>query len=83
MYEPESEKEHSESEFYYPDEYPEEIHDNENTGEVQPLQNSQDEIENLVSGQQGVNTIKKTRGDVNTFDRYLTSVGRNNIVLES
>ena len=68
MYESELEEEHSESEFYYPDDTISEgliFTDENQRSESQPLQNSQEEIDNFVSGQKSANTVKKTRSDIN------------------
>ncbi len=65
MYESESEKVHSESELYYPedtisgDEAVFNATDENQKSEAPALQNSQEEIENIVSGQKSANTAKK------------------------
>lgn len=83
MYESESEEEHSESEFYYPDDTTSEdlfFTDDNQRSENQPLQNSQEEIESFVSGQKSANTVRKTRSDIKTFERYLTSIRKNKVI---
>ena len=77
-----NEEEHSESEFYYPDEYKfldngdltetnnERVGDRENEG------NSQEEIETFVKEQKSENTTKKTVSDMKTFHRYLSSISK-------
>ncbi len=62
------------SEFYYPediisgDEAVFNGTDENQKSEAPALQNSQEEIENFVSGQKSANTVKKTRSDINTFE---------------
>ena len=75
-----NEEEHSESEFYYPDEY--EFLDNgdltetnnERVGDRENEGNSQEEIETFVREQKSENTTKKTVSDMKTFHRYLSSI---------
>ena len=79
-----NEEEHSESEFYYPDEYEfldkgdltetnnEQVGDRENEG------NSQEEIETFVKERKSENTTKKTVSDMKTFHRYLSSISKGN-----
>ena len=76
------EEEHSESEFYCPDEL--EFQDNgeltetnnERVGEKENEGNSQEEIETLVKEQKSENTTKKTVIDMKTFQRYLSSISK-------
>ena len=62
------EEEHSESEFYYPDEL--EFQDN---GELTGTNNK---IETFVKEQKSENTTKKTVSDMKTFQRYLSSISK-------
>ena len=86
MYRSESEQEHSENEFYQPedtspgDEAVFNATDENQKSEAPALQNSQEEIENIVSGQKSANTAKKTRSDINTFERYLASIGKRTVI---
>ena len=74
-----NEEEHSESEFFYPDEY--EFLDNgdltetnnERVGDRENEGNSQEEI---VKEQKSENTTKKTVSDIKTFHRYLSSISK-------
>ena len=83
MYESESE-EHSESEFYYPedtisgDEAAFNATDENQKSEAPALQNSQEETDNFVCGQKSANTVKKTRSDINIFD--LASIGKRTVI---
>ena len=54
--------------------------DKNQKSEAPTLQNSQEEIENFVSGQKSANTAKKTRSDINTFERYLASIGKRTVI---
>ena len=73
------EEEHSESEFYYPDEL--EFQDNsdltetncERLGERENDRNSQEEIDTSVKEQKSENTTKKTVSGVKIFQRYFSS----------
>ena len=80
-----NEEEHSESEFYYPDEY--EFLDNgdltetnnERVGDRENRENegnSQEEIETFVKEQKSENTTKKTVSDMKTFHCYLSSISK-------
>ena len=79
------EEEHSESEFYYPDEL--EFQDNgeltetnnERVGEKENEGNSQEEIETFVKEQKSENTTKKTVSDMKTFQRYLSSISKGDV----
>ena len=76
------EGEHSESEFYYPDEHEfldngdltetnnERIADRENEG------NSREEIETFVKEQKSENATKKIVSDMKTFHSYLSSISQ-------
>ena len=76
------EEDHSESEFYYPDEF--EFLDNgdltetnnERVGDRENVGNSQEEIETFVKEQKSENTTKKTVSDMKTFHRYLSSISK-------
>lgn len=83
-----SDDEHSESEFYYPDEL--QFHEenevlNEGSDRVGAGQhennNSQEEIEAFVNEQKSKNTARKTASDLNTFQRYLASIDKGNVQL--
>ena len=79
------EEEHSESEFYYPDEL--EFQDSsdltetyyERVGERENEGNSQEEIETIVKEQKSENTTKKTVRDMKTFQRYLSSISKGDV----
>ena len=79
------EEEHSESEFYYPDEL--EFQDSsdltetnyERVGERENEGNSQEEIETFVKEQKSDNTTKKTVSDMKTFQRYLSSINKGDV----
>ena len=80
MYESESEEEHSESEFYYADDtISKDIFLLTKTRGVKanPCKTAR---KSFVSGQKSVNTVKKTRSDIKTFERYLTSIGKNKVI---
>ena len=77
-----SEDEHSDSEFYYPDE----LESHEENGEATALsgyeqlyENSREEIESFVKEQTSENTTGKTFSDMKTFQRYLSSVNKGNV----
>ena len=65
-----SEDEHSDSEFYYPDELDSHKEDSEATEE---------EIESFVKEQTSENATGKTFSDMKTFQRYLSSVNKGNV----
>ena len=70
-----SEDEHSDSEFYYPDELESHKEDSKATalsGYEQVYENSQKKIESLVKEQTSENTTRKTFSDLKTFQRYLS-----------
>ena len=75
------EEEHSESEFYYPDEL--QFQDNsdltERVGERENEGNSQEEIKTFVKEQLSENTTKKTVSDMKTFQRYLSSINKGDV----
>ena len=69
---------HSESEFYYPDEF-EDGKNKENTP-VSELQKEQDDFtladaQDFILGQRTENTVKKTQYDLNVWRRYFRSIG--------
>ena len=69
---------HSESEFYYPDEF-EDGKNKENT-RVSELQKEQDDFtladaQDFILGQRTENTVKKTQYDLNVWRRYFRSIG--------
>ena len=79
-----SEDEHSDSEFYYPDE----LESHEENGEATALsgfeqlyENSREEIESFVKEQKSENTTRKTFSDLKTFQRYFSSVNKGNVEL--
>ena len=76
-------EEHSESEFYYPDEYEFDGDltetNNEQVGERENEGNSQEEIETFVKEQKSENTTKKTVSDMRTFHRYLSSIRKSDV----
>ena len=77
-----SEDEHSDSEFYYPDEF--ECHKENSeasafSGYEQVYENSQEEIEGFVKEQKSENTTRKTFSDMKTFQRYLSSVSKGSV----
>ena len=76
-------EEHSESEFYYPDEYEFDGDltetNNERVGERENERNSQEEIETFVKEQKSENTTKKTVSDMRTFQRYLSSISKSDV----
>ena len=77
-----SEDEHSDSEFYYPDELDSHKEDSEATafsGYEQVYENIQEEIESFVKEQTSENTTGKTFSDMKTFQRYLSSVNKGNV----
>ena len=66
--------EHSESEFYYPDE----LSDNELLEKANSLETklvSDENIKKIVVGQKQENTVKKTKYDMNVFFKFLREVG--------
>ena len=77
-----NEEEHSESEFYYPDEY--EFPDNgdltetnnERVGDRENEGSSQEEIETFVKKRKSENTTKKSVSNMKTFHRYLSSISK-------
>ena len=76
-----SEDEHSDSEFYYPDELDSHKEDSEATalcGYEQVYENSQEEIESFVKEQTSENATGKTFSDMKTFQHYLSSVNKGN-----
>ena len=79
------EEEHSESEFYYPDELEFQNNgeltetNNERVGEKENEGNSQEEIETFVKEQKSENTTKKTVSDMKTFQRYLSSISKGDV----
>ena len=89
-----SDEEHSESEFYYPDEL--EFHENfeekEETTSIsceradadqrEGNNCSQEEIESFIKEQKSENTVRKTASDMKTFNRYLSSINKNVQVLD-
>lgn len=80
-----SEEYYSESEFYYPEEIEHDeghVSDSDNN-EVSAESNSQDEINAFINEQKSANTIKKTRSDMNVFDRYMKSIGKENVNIEN
>ena len=75
-----SEEEHSDSEFYYPDEDDKlATHETKssNTNEEKES-NSQEELLNFVKEQKSKNTERKTKSDINTFRRFLVGIGKEN-----
>ena len=79
-----SEDEHSDSEFYYPDELESHKEDSEATalsGSEQVYENSQEEIESFVKEQTSENTTRKAFSDMKVFRRYLSSVNKGNVYL--
>ena len=89
-----SEGEHSESEFYYPDEleFQKNFDEKEKTTSIsceradadQSEENnaSQEEIETFIKEQESENTVRKTASDMKTFNRYLSSINKNVQVLD-
>ena len=77
-----SEDEHSDSEFYYPDELHESHEENSKdtalSGYEQVYENGQEEIESSVNKQKSENTTRNTYSDMKTFQRYLSSVNKGN-----
>ena len=77
-----SEDEHSDSEFYYPDELHESHKENSEdtalSGYEQVYENGQEEIESSVNKQKRENTTRKTFSDMKTFQHYLSSVNKGN-----
>ena len=80
-----SDDEHSESEFYYPDEL-EFQEENEVTsvnykrvGAGEKEGNSQEEIETFIKAQKSENTTRKTVSDMKTFQRYLSSINKGSV----
>ena len=79
-----SEEEHSDSEFYYPDELESHKENGEATalsGYEQLYENSREEIESFVEEQKSENTTRKTFSDMKTFQRYFSSVNKGNVEL--
>ena len=79
-----SEDEHSDNEFYYPDELDSHKEDSEATafsGYEQVYENSQEEIESFLKEQTSENTTGKTFSDMKAFRRYLSSVNKGNVYL--
>lgn len=74
MYEPKSEVELSKSDFYYPDKYPTEVYTK--------CKNGENKIKNFYLVKRAPQ-LKKAGIDVNTSQRYFTSIGRNTTVHES
>ena len=89
-----SDEEHSESEFYYPDElvFNENSEEKEKTAAISSEgadaeqkdgnSASQEEIETFLKEQKSENTARKTASDMKTFHRYLTLVNKNVQVLD-
>ena len=77
-----SEDEHSDSEFYYPDELHESHKENSEdtalSGYEQVYENGREEIESSVNKQKRENTTRKTFSDMKTFQHYLSSVNKGN-----
>ena len=80
-----SDEEHSESEFYYPDEDNEVMENKEShcideaaSDAVLNSENtdSQEDIDNFVKAQKSENTVKKTTSDMNNFYRYLAQINK-------
>ncbi len=79
-----SDDEHSESEFYYPE-------DTESNWSFQDEQidqgsevfneytDSQEDIDSFVKAQKSKNTVKKTTSDMNNFYRYLAQINKRHI----
>ena len=82
-----SDEEHSDSEFYYPEDEQEEYDTNFHqflSNEEQPselfeqqnTENSQKEINNFLKQQRSKNTLSKTSSDMKAFSRYLQTTNK-------
>ena len=82
-----SDEEHSDSEFYYPEDEQEEYDTNFHqflSNEEQPselfeqqnTENSQEEIDNFLKQQRSKNTLNKTSSDMKAFSRYLQTTNK-------
>ena len=72
-----SEREHSDSEFYYPDE--QEIVTTGGGDDENENNNNQEEIEDFIKEQKSANTARKTTSDLKTLKRYLQSIDKGQI----
>lgn len=82
------EEEHSPSEFYYPEEETDtnatfRYDHEEATSEATGKPNSQEQIDQFIKGQKARNTMKKTRSDLNVFQRYLEIINERDIEISA
>ena len=71
-------EEHSPSEFYYPEDIndPNATFQGEDNVEQNNNKNSQDKIEEFIHNQKAKTTIKKTKSDMEIFQRYLETINK-------
>lgn len=78
---------HSESEFYYPDVYPDfnvyndlsQIGNNEMSSNNEETMKTEEEMKQFILQQKSVNTLRKTSSDMKCFYRYLKQINKNDV----
>ncbi len=78
-----SDEEHSESEFYYPEDENEgyetvfrQFNEVQSNYALYEERNSQEEIDSFIKEQKSLNTVKKTASNMNAFNRYLAEISK-------